>query len=125
MDGPKASYISARNKSRLYCDLSHLQLLNSLFQDNDLSYSRPIQPVITVKITDTTQGEMSDRSSQTTFRGFKNLQNTKNHFIEAKTDKNIRTSDTTWNYLSTSAWLRYASSMKRDKCHFYFCNLSK
>jgi len=51
--------------------------------------------VITVKITDTTQGEMSDRSSQTTFRGFKNLQNTKNHFIEAKTDKNIRTSDTT------------------------------
>jgi len=31
-----------------------------LFQDNDLSYS--IQPVITIKITDTTQGEMSDGS---------------------------------------------------------------
>jgi len=31
-----------------------------LFQGNDLSYS--IQPVITIKITDTTQGEMSDGS---------------------------------------------------------------
>ena len=31
-----------------------------LFQDNNLSYS--IQPVITIKITDTTQGEMSDGS---------------------------------------------------------------
>ena len=31
-----------------------------LFQDNDLSYS--IQPVITIKIADTTQGEMSDGS---------------------------------------------------------------
>jgi len=31
-----------------------------LFQDNDLSYS--IQPVITIKITDTTQDEMSDGS---------------------------------------------------------------
>jgi len=31
-----------------------------LFQDNDLSYS--IQPVITIKFTDTTQGEMSDGS---------------------------------------------------------------
>jgi len=26
--------------------------------------------------------------------------------------------------VSTSAWLRYASSTKRDKCHFYFCSLS-
>jgi len=34
-----------------------------LFQDHDLSYSRPIQPVITtVKIADTTQGEMSDEA---------------------------------------------------------------
>jgi len=33
----------------------------SLFQDNDLSYS--MQPVITRKITDATQGEMSDRNS--------------------------------------------------------------
>jgi len=32
-----------------------------LFQDNALSYS--IQPAITRKITDTTQGEMLDRSS--------------------------------------------------------------
>jgi len=32
-----------------------------LFEDNDLSYS--IQLAITRKITDTTQGEMSDRSS--------------------------------------------------------------
>jgi len=32
-----------------------------LFEDNDLSYS--IQPAITRKITDATQGEMSDRSS--------------------------------------------------------------
>jgi len=32
-----------------------------LFQNNDLSYS--IQPVITTKITDTTQSEMSDGSS--------------------------------------------------------------
>jgi len=31
-----------------------------LFQANDLSYST--QPVITIKLTDTTQGEMSDRS---------------------------------------------------------------
>jgi len=31
-----------------------------LFQDNYLSYS--IQPVITIKTTDTTQGEMSDGS---------------------------------------------------------------
>jgi len=31
-----------------------------LFQDNDLSYT--IQPVISIKITDTTQGEMSDES---------------------------------------------------------------
>ena len=31
-----------------------------LFQDNDLSYS--IQPVITIKITDTTQGEMSAKT---------------------------------------------------------------
>jgi len=31
-----------------------------LRQDNDLSYS--IQPVITIKLTDTTQGEMSDGS---------------------------------------------------------------
>jgi len=31
-----------------------------LFQDNGLSYS--IQPVITIKIADTTQGEMSDGS---------------------------------------------------------------
>jgi len=35
-----------------------------LFQDNDLPFhSSPIQPVITIKITDATQGEMSDRSS--------------------------------------------------------------
>jgi len=34
-----------------------------LFQDHDLSYSRPIQPVITtVKIADTTQGETSDEA---------------------------------------------------------------
>jgi len=33
----------------------------SLFQDIDLFYS--IQPMITIKITDTTQGEMADRSS--------------------------------------------------------------
>jgi len=33
-----------------------------LFQDNDLSYS--IQPVIIIKITDTTQGEMSDGSRE-------------------------------------------------------------
>jgi len=32
-----------------------------LFQENDLSYS--IQPAITRKITDITQGEMSDGSS--------------------------------------------------------------
>jgi len=30
---------------------------------SNLSYSRPIQPVITVTTTDTTQGEMSDRRS--------------------------------------------------------------
>jgi len=34
-----------------------------------------------------------------------------NHFIEAKTYKNIRISDTTWNSVSTSAWFRYASNM--------------
>jgi len=34
-------------------------------------------------------------------------------------------SDTTSNSVLTSAWLRYASNMQRDKCHFYFCNLSK
>jgi len=32
-----------------------------LLQDNELSYS--VQPVITIKITDTTQGETSDRGS--------------------------------------------------------------
>jgi len=45
--------------------------------------------------------------------------------IEAKAYKNIRISDTTSNSVSTSAWLCYASNMKREKCHFYFCNLSK
>jgi len=34
----KGSYISARDKSWLYCSLSHVQLLKTpVFQDNDLS----------------------------------------------------------------------------------------
>jgi len=53
------------------------------------------------------------------------LQNDKNHFTEAKTYKNIRISDATSNSVLTSAWLRGASNMKRDKRHFCFCNLSK
>jgi len=44
----------------------------------------------------------------------RNLQNAKDRFIEAKTYQN------TSNSVSTSAWLRYASNMKRDKCHFNF-----
>jgi len=35
----------------------------------------------------------------------RNLQNTKNHFIEAKICKNIRISDTTLNSVSTSTWV--------------------
>jgi len=55
-----------------------------LFQDNDLCYS--IQPVITIKITDTTQGEMSDGSRAVNNLLFsRNLENAKNCFIEAKT----------------------------------------
>jgi len=46
-----------------------------LFQDNDLSYS--IQQAITTKITETTQGEMSDRSSYQPFGTSINLQNAK------------------------------------------------
>ena len=42
------------------CSLTRAAVKLVLFQDNDLSYS--IQPVITIKITDTTQGEMSDGS---------------------------------------------------------------
>jgi len=42
----------------------------------------------------------------------RNLQNAKNHFIEAKIYKNIRVSDTTPNYLSTSTRLCVTSNMK-------------
>jgi len=42
------------------CSLTSAAVKLLLFQANDLSYS--IQPVITIKITDTTQGEMSDGS---------------------------------------------------------------
>ena len=45
--------------------------------------------------------------------------------IEVKTYKNIRISDATSNSVATSAWLRYASNMKHEKCHLYFCNLFK
>jgi len=41
--------------------LTHAAVKFLLFQDNDLSYS--IQPAISTKITETTQGEMLDRSS--------------------------------------------------------------
>jgi len=74
---------------------------------------------------DTTQGEMLSRSSLQPFSASTNLQIARNHFIEVKLIKKIGISDTTSNYVSTSAWLRYASNMKRDKRHFHFCNLSK
>jgi len=44
-----------------YCGLTRAAVKLLLFKDNDLSYS--IQPVITIKITDTAQGKMPDRSS--------------------------------------------------------------
>jgi len=58
---------------------------------------------------------MSDRSTavKQSLAVSRNLQNAKNHFIEAKIYNNIRTSDTTPNSVPTSTWVCVTSNMKK------------
>jgi len=81
---------SGRNKSLLYCDLSHVQLLNSYY----------LKKTHRVKCWTDAVNNLS--------------QSLENHFIEANIYKNIRISDTTPNYVSTSAWLCATSNMKKQ-----------
>jgi len=71
--------VTAKTKSQLhfctkqitavqYSGLTRAAVKLLLFKDNDLSYS--IQPVITIKITDTPQGKNVGQKQLTTFRGF-------------------------------------------------------
>ena len=58
---------------------------------------------------------MSDRSTavKQSFAVSRNLQNAKNHFIEAKSYNNIRISDTKPNFVSTSTWVCVTSNTKK------------
>jgi len=73
----------------------------SLFQDNDPFYS------ITRRV------NCQIEAILTIFRGlYRNLQNVKNHFIEAKIYENVRIGNTTPKSVSTSTWQCVTSSMK-------------